>query len=204
MIDVIAQRLAPVVLEKVYGFINGYREGDEMYNAEVYIGDTMCAHFAFGTGQYFFLYRTRTHVTHGQLLSLIMQMIIGLGGTECRIVLDRFPTEEEERRQYDASMQEIHNQRYAIAEVDHALPNISNAQPSQALTAQSPYTQNRVNPNSAVYLRPNLDADGRVTALYDWDNVKSTLGQTPIQSPSTRLRMHPSLVRQIIQRNKHL
>lgn len=117
-------------------------------------------------------------------------------------------TEEEELAAENASLQELHNQRYAIANVDHSMPGLGTAPPADSLTAQSVYTQNVVNPQEAVYLQPDLDADGRVTALYNWENVRRTLGQNPIESPLSRRhftvsnvhRMAPDTVQRIINR----
>ena len=116
--------------------------------------------------------------------------------------------DDEAQQLMNASVQQGINNRFAISNVNHALPPVGPAQPGPSLTSTSVYTQNTVDPQSAVYINKNL-ADGKVTSLYDWNDIRATLGQNPILSPATRAafqyqnvhRMHPNTVQQIINRS---
>lgn len=109
-----------------------------------------------------------------------------------------------------ASLQSLHDERYRIQNVNHPIPGIGGAAASNNLTGYNTYTLNRVDPNAAVYLQPNLNREGRVTALYDWNSIRQTLGQNPIQSPASRApftvndvhRMNSNAVRAVIERNR--
>ena len=123
-------------------------------------------------------------------------------------VLLKFDGVFPEQQIMNDSVQRRINERYAISHVNKPLPAIGSARPSPLLGAVSAYTQNVVDPQTAVYIDKNL-ANGMVTSLYDWNNVRSTLGQTPSQSPATRAafsyqnvhRMHPNMVQHIINKN---